>query len=419
MYSLSDFEEHYDDLYAKQYGKYRIIRIKEAVENFLECGDYSKGIARIKCTNHNCDHEYFRPFVASLKEACKTWYLCPSCHQKRILLFSEHMANDVLLRLPLRQYVWCIPKAIRIYFRNDKSLFADISKIIFSIINEYYNEASETPLKTGAIISYQSFGDMMRPNSHFHTIILEGGIDNDGSFHSIPIKNTSNLTELFRRRVISYFVKKKLLNEKFARNLLSWKHSGFSVDNSILITAQDQKARTGLSQYIARHPVSLNKIIYIPEKAQVLYKTKYNDYFGENIQLFTATDFIAELTMHIPRKHKHLIRYYGIYSSRSRGKARKDGSLDKFGWGARSEEEPKKEPEENPVETLSEKKSKQTWARLIKKVFEVDPLICPKCGSEMAVLAIITNPEEIQKILTHLRNNKSPPFDNKTQPEAS
>jgi len=132
--------------------------------------------------------------------------------------------------------------ALRIYFRNDKSLFADISKIIFSIINEYYNEASETPLKTGAIISYQSFGDMMRPNPHFHTIILEGGIDNDGSFHSIPIKNTSNLTELFRRRVISYFVNKKLLNEKFARNLLSWKHSGFSVDNSILIPAQDQKA---------------------------------------------------------------------------------------------------------------------------------------------------------------------------------
>ena len=46
----------------------------------------------------------------------------------------------------------------------------------------------------------------------------------------------------------------------------------------------------------------------------------------------------------------------------------KDGSLDKFGWGPRPEEEPKKEPEENPVETLSEKKSKQTWARLIKKI---------------------------------------------------
>ncbi len=102
----------------------------------------------------------------------------------------------------------------------------------------------------------------------------------------------------------------------------------------------------------------------------------------------------------------------------SRGKATKDGSLDKFGWGARSEEEPKKEQEENPVETLSEKKSKQDLGQ-IDSSYEVDPLICLKCGSEMVVLAIITNPEEVHKILNHLRKNKSPPFDNKTHPEAS
>ena len=41
---FSDFEERYDDLYAKKYGKYRIIRIKEAVEKFLECGDYSQKV---------------------------------------------------------------------------------------------------------------------------------------------------------------------------------------------------------------------------------------------------------------------------------------------------------------------------------------------------------------------------------------
>jgi len=92
---FSDFEECYDDLYAKQYGKYRIIRIKEAVENFLECGDYSKGIARIKCANPHCGHEYFRPFAAKAEIACKSWYLCPSCNQKRLLLFSEHLSEAV------------------------------------------------------------------------------------------------------------------------------------------------------------------------------------------------------------------------------------------------------------------------------------------------------------------------------------
>jgi len=33
----------------------------------------------------------------------------------------------------------------------------------------------------------------MRASPHWHVIILEGGIDNDGRFHSIPIKDTKNL----------------------------------------------------------------------------------------------------------------------------------------------------------------------------------------------------------------------------------
>jgi len=37
---FSDFKEHYDDHYAKKYGKYRIICIKQAVERSIECGDY-------------------------------------------------------------------------------------------------------------------------------------------------------------------------------------------------------------------------------------------------------------------------------------------------------------------------------------------------------------------------------------------
>jgi len=43
-----------------------------------------------------------------------------------------------------------------------------------------------------------------------------------------------------------------LLNEDFARNLLSWKHSGFSIDNSVGIL--DESAQESLAEYIARPP---------------------------------------------------------------------------------------------------------------------------------------------------------------------
>ena len=103
-------------------------------------------------------------------------------------------------------------QALRIYFRNDRSLFADISKIIFSIISK-------------------------RP----------------------PPKEVASFWQWIIPSLSKHRIRKQIKNQN------------------------------RLSQYIARHPVSLNKIIYIPEKAQVLYKTKYNDYFGENIQAFSPS----------------------------------------------------------------------------------------------------------------------------------
>ena len=45
---------------------------------------------------------------------------------------------------------------------------------------------------------------------------------------------------------------------------------------------------------------------------------------------------------------------------------------------------------------------KQAWARLLAKIYEIDPFACPKCGSEMKVIAIIQETEEILYTLAHL-----------------
>jgi hypothetical protein len=45
----------------------------------------------------------------------------------------------------------------------------------------------------------------------------------------------------------------------------------------------------------------------------------------------------------------------------------------------------------------------QTWAMLIKRVYEIDPLTCPECGAGMQVVAFIEPPQGdvIEKILRH------------------
>ena len=90
-------------------------RISHVVDKFESCGDNTKGIARIWCSNPECRLEYFRPF------SCKGFYLCPSCSQKRALLFAEYLDEQLLLTLPHRQFVFSIPKALRIFFRSEKN----------------------------------------------------------------------------------------------------------------------------------------------------------------------------------------------------------------------------------------------------------------------------------------------------------
>ncbi|MFI0609701.1 MAG: hypothetical protein ACH37Z_17640, partial [Anaerolineae bacterium] len=43
------------------------------------------------------------------------------------------------------------------------------------------------------------------------------------------------------------------------------------------------------------------------------------------------------------------------------------------------------------------------WAELIRRIYEVDPLVCPKCGGTMRMIALIQEPKVIDKILKHLR----------------
>ena len=75
---------------------------------------------------------------------------------------------------------------------------------------------------------------------------------------------------------------------------------------------------------------------------------------------------------------------------------------------------PKKTPEHTSdpeIETVSNKASRGSWARLIQKIYEVDPLKCPQCGQRMKVIAVITDPHEVRKILDCLKRNKAPPFE--------
>ena len=105
--------------------------------------------------------------------------------------------------------------------------------------------------------------------------------------------------------------------------------------------------------------------------------------------------------MQIPDPRRHLVRYYGAYSNAARGKRRK----------AEATAEPSASSGEAPVgETTPERADRaalrRRWADLIRRVYEVDPLVCPRCGGEMRVVGFITEPAVIKRILDHLRKRE-------------
>mgnify|MGYP000908163888 CR=1 FL=1 len=60
--------------------------------------------------------------------SCKSRHFCPSCHQRRVVEFGEYLSTEVLEDVPHRQWVFSLPKRLRVYFMYDRKLLAKLSR---------------------------------------------------------------------------------------------------------------------------------------------------------------------------------------------------------------------------------------------------------------------------------------------------
>jgi hypothetical protein len=110
-----------------------------------------------------------------------------------------------------------------------------------------------------------------------------------------------------------------------------------------------------------------------------------------------------------------LIRRYGLYSSRSRGKWLRKAHLVRLapeGWRQDHNVQAALTidlmDEGYQQTSVTARQSPASWGRLIAEVYESDPLIYRHCGSPMRILAAITEPQQVRKILLQLINRESP-----------
>src|SRR5262245_5455801 len=88
--------------------------VEQEFRNFLTCGVLAHGFARLRCTD--CALERLVPF------SCKGRGFCPSCGGRRMTESAARLVDEVLPRVPVRQWVLSLPYRLRYLLAWDHAL---------------------------------------------------------------------------------------------------------------------------------------------------------------------------------------------------------------------------------------------------------------------------------------------------------
>ncbi len=163
---------------------------------------------------------------------------------------------------------------------------------------------------------------------------------------------------------------------------------------------EDPEGIERMARYLLHAPLRLDRMTFGEDTGNVGYRSKRNRSRGSEGESYEAVDFLARLLMHIPEPRLHLIRYVGHYANAARANRRKrvEGAMEPEGSGsARREAIPG---------SADRRRLRRGWAQLIRRVYGVDPLLCP-CGETMRILSFLTDPPVVRKILRHLASQSA------------
>ena len=251
--------------------------VRQAFEKYLECGIFAHGFARARCDD--CGHDFLVAF------SCKGRGVCPSCNTRRMAETAAHLTDHVFPRLPVRQWVLSVPKRLRYYMQRDGATLSMVLRIFLRVIAQALQANSpgaanvdKAALHIGAVAFIHRFGSSLNEHVHFHICAVDGvfeqvvgeeGQEGDGAdaasqtsppriiFHPAAGMNANAVDQAqarLRSRILRAFVGRDLLESFEAQEMLGYKHSGFSVDTSVCIAAQD---RAGLEGNPPRFPPAL------------------------------------------------------------------------------------------------------------------------------------------------------------------
>jgi hypothetical protein len=179
---------------------------------------------------------------------------------------------------------------------------------------------------------------------------------------------------------------------------------GFSLHAAVRCHADERLKLERLCRYITR-PALANDRVKINAKGQVELKLKTPWRDGTTHHVMSPLEFMQRLAALVPRPRLHLIRFHGVLTPNAKWRSKvvpqaQDKAQTLSAAAAATECQ---EPPENG------RPMRLGWAKLLKRVFNLDLTHCPHCEGQLSIIAAILQRQAIEKILSHVGLEAQPP----------
>ena len=414
--------------------------VEREFRKYLSCGILANGFARLRCPS--CGAERLVAY------SCKG-RMCPSCWARRMGDTAAHLVDRVLPEADYRQWVLTFPWELRLTLAMNRELFATMLRTFLRTLFVWQRRRGRAlgiRGETGAVTFIQRFGGALNTNPHFHSILPDGLFvpDADGrlSFKALPSPNdddVANLTKLLAGRlgaIAENFCRDRegirpdnddaismiraaaaeaqkvpLNGEHFAgaapasQKPLCGKQDGFSLHAARVVKAHDRDSLERLARYGLRAPFALDRFSVDPD-GMIRYRLPrpWPTPTGKTELVFEPQALLRRFAALLPAPYFNLVRYHGAFSNRSRFRALLPPPP------AAKTAEAAQPPAAVPARPPSLRPRRLGWAQLLRRVLEIDALTCAKCAVPMTVIAFLSDPKVVERILDHLKLPSAPPF---------
>ena len=386
---------------------------------------------------------------------------------------AAHLVDRVLPDVPWRQWVLTLPYPFRYRVAYDPRLQTLILRTYMQTLEGWQRRRGRqvglTNPRWGGVTVIQRFGSALQLTPHFHTLGMDGVYDigstpNRARFYSLEPPTEDDVYQLVNRvraRVLSALARRGVLSIRDAAFLepdvlsfdepamavcygdaiqgrltfdegtgqrlqrprafseaceprvpLSARSRGFDLHAGVALSAGDRLGLERLCRYIARPPIANDRLERLDDgRVSLRLKRPFSD--GSTHVTFTPHAFIERLCALIPRPRTHRVRYHGLLAPASPFRRlvvpQSDDSSASIPLVETASSPQSHESSSNNLAIAQRRLRWVLWAELLRRVFDVDALECPKCHGRMRVIAGILESLGLDTEPPTIRPSRAPP----------